>query len=166
MSGVLVRRRSWAVLTALAVGALAAASSMAGSVGQFGGCAVRGPLPDPGCTPGAIFSGAGVVQICRSGYARSVRNVPYSLKRRVYYSYGIRRHRRGRYEVDHLVPLELGGSNAQSNLWPEPAPGFHEKDALENQLHDQVCSARIGLRAAQMSIARNWYADWVHAGRP
>jgi hypothetical protein len=37
---------------------------------------------------------------------------------------------RGAYEVDHLIPLELGGDNTFANLWPEsaePTPGFHQK---------------------------------------
>jgi hypothetical protein len=55
--------------------------------------------------------------------------------------------------------LELGGSNAQSNLFPEaasPKPGYHEKDRLENRLHDEVCAADRGLRATQRAIARDW----------
>ena len=34
------------------------------------------------------------------------------------------------------MSLELGGSNDIKNLWPEaalPTPGFHEKDAVEDQ---------------------------------
>jgi len=40
------------------------------------------------------------------------RNVPESEKRQVYAEYGIRSHASGQYEVDHLIPLELGGSNS------------------------------------------------------
>src|SRR5437867_11473696 len=53
--------------------------------------------------------------------------------------YGIKRRFNGRDgEVDHLVSLELGGSNSTANLFPEaasPVPGSHEKDRLENELH-------------------------------
>ena len=52
-------------------------------------------------------------------------------KEQVYAEYGIVSHTTGEYEVDHFVPLELGGSNDISNLFPEaasPKPGFHEKD--------------------------------------
>lgn len=152
-----------AALAALTLAVLTATSG--GSSGHFGGCTARGLLPDPSCTPGATFR-VGTAAICRSGYSRSVRDVPYSLKRRVYYSYGIRRHPRGTFEVDHLVPLELGGSNAQSNLWPEAAPGFHEKDALENYLHQAVCSGARRLSSAQAAISRNWHAEWLRDGRP
>jgi hypothetical protein len=97
--------------------------------------------------------------ICKSGYASSVRNVPDSVKNAVYAAYGIKSHTPGQYEVDHLVSLELGGSNDISNLWPQaasPKPGFHEKDKLENYLHDQVCSGAISLAAAQAQIATDW----------
>ena len=125
------------------------------------GCAAHGGLPDSACTPGAIFPNATVQQICTSGYASSVRNVPSSEKDQVYAEYGIRSHYAGQYEVDHLVSLELGGSNDIANLWPEaasPKPGFHEKDQVENYLHDQVCSGAMSLKDAQTQIATNWLA--------
>jgi hypothetical protein len=100
-----------------------------------------------------------VSQICQPGYSSQVRNVPDSEKNQVYAEYGVKSHTTGQYEVDHLVSLELGGSNDISNLWPEPAeprPGFHEKDKVENYLHNQVCSGAISLQQAQIEIATNW----------
>jgi len=44
-------------------------------------------------------------------------------------------------------------------FWPEaasPKPGFHEKDTVENSLHDQVCSGAISLRQARIEIAPSW----------
>ncbi len=123
------------------------------------GCMVRGPLQDSACTPGAIIASATKDVICQPGYARSVRNVPTSEKDQVYAEYDIASHSPGEYEVDHLVSLELGGSNDIANLWPEaafPKPGFHEKDKVENHLHDQVCSGAISLQQAQIEIATNW----------
>jgi hypothetical protein len=123
------------------------------------GCVVNGPFPDTACTPGAIFPDATADRICQSGYAGSVRDVPTSLKNKVYAEYGITHRVAGEYEVDHHVSLELGGSNDIANLWPEPAspkPGFHEKDKVENYLHDQVCSGAISLKQAQIEIATNW----------
>jgi hypothetical protein len=125
------------------------------------GCRARGALEDPACTPGDIIKTATKAKICVSGYAGSVRNVPTSEKNQVYAEYGVKSHTTGQYEVDHHVSLELGGSNDISNLWPEaasPKPGFHEKDKVENYLHNQVCSGAISLKQAQIEIATNWLA--------
>jgi hypothetical protein len=125
------------------------------------GCAAHGGLPDSACTPGAIFPNATPQQICTYGYTRSVRNVPYSEKDQAYAEYGIQYHSPGEFEIDHLVPLELGGSNDSANLWPEaasPTPGFHQKDQVENYLHDQVCAGAMSLKDAQTQIAANWIA--------
>jgi hypothetical protein len=133
------------------------------------GCQVRGALPDLGCTPGALMAGATKDQVCTPGYASSVRNVPTSVKDQVYAEYGIASRFPGQYEVDHLVSLQLGGSNDIANLWPEaasPTPGFHEKDQVENYLHDQVCKGMIALPQAQIEIAINWlqvYQRMQHA---
>ena len=67
-------------------------------------------------------------------------------------------------EIDHIVSLELGGSNDIANLYPEKAtlpggaPGFHVKDKLENKLHDLVCDGSLTLRSVQRQIATNWRA--------
>ena len=122
-----------------------------------------GRLPDRSCTPGAVFSRVGRSQVCVPGRARRVRNVPQSLKNSIYAEYGVLSHSRGQFEVDHLVPLELGGSNSAKNLWPEaaaPRPGFHEKDRLENVLHDRVCSGEMSLTRAQHLFERNWVAAY------
>jgi len=125
------------------------------------GCVSSNALPDSACTPGAVFPDVTVDQICTPGYSSSVRNVPLGEKDKVYAEYGIASHEPGQYEVDHLISLELGGSNGIANLWPEPAdpqPGFHEKDTVENYLHDEVCSGRMSLQQAQYQIATNWLA--------
>ena len=132
---------------------------------QFGvqtktsGCQAHSGLPDSACTPGALMAGATVSKICVSGYSSSVRNVTTAEKDQVYSEYGITSHYAGQYEVDHLVSLELGGSNDISNLWPElasPTPGFHQKDQVENYLHSQVCNGSVTLAKAQEEISTNW----------
>lgn len=135
------------------------AQAVLGARTKASGCIAHSALPDPECTPGAIIATATVAQICASGYSSSVRNVPSSVKSKVYREYGVTSHPTGSYEVDHLISLELGGSNDISNLWPEaanPVPGFHQKDAVENYLHDQVCGGRMSLADAQQKIATNW----------
>ncbi len=129
------------------------------------GCAAHDALPDSACTPGAIFPDVTAEQICQRGYSSSVRNVPAEVSREVYREYGITQRATVEFEVDHLVPLEAGGSNDIANLWPElaePQPGFHEKDQVENYLHDQVCAGAMSLLEAQRAIATNWLDVYQH----
>lgn len=118
--------------------------------------------PDPALTPGVTFA-VGAARICRSGYASSVRDVSDAEKAAVYARYGIT-WVPYKHEVDHLISLELGGSNAIRNLWPEPYAGrwgARTKDVLENRLHALVCAGQLPLRAAQHQEA----TDWVTAYR-
>jgi hypothetical protein len=75
-------------------------------------------MPDPQLTPGDVLS-TEVAAICTPGYPKSVRNVPVSVKNQVYRAYGILSHKPKEYEIDHLISLELGGSNSIKNLWPQ-----------------------------------------------
>src|ERR1700724_2344572 len=77
-------------------------------------------VPDPKLTPGDAFA-ATIQDLCVPGYTKKVRNVPAEMKREVYEEYGVTSHDPGDYEVDHLLPLELRGSNSINNLWPESA---------------------------------------------
>lgn len=60
------------------------------------------------------------------GYTKKVRNVTESEKKKVYSEYGLSGNNQGfckgtqGCEIDHLIPLEIGGSNDISNLWPQP----------------------------------------------
>ena len=170
-----------AVLVLLSLAAASCSSSKSSAVTQSpnlltlgqrtksGGCVSSGGLPDAACTPGAIITSATTEQICRSGYATSVRDVSTAEKDQVYAEYGITSHRPGEYEVDHLISLEIGGSNDIANLWPEPAspqPGYHQKDRFENYMHEQVCNGKLSLQQAQGEIAHDWLKYWTDAGKP
>lgn len=102
--------------------------------------------------------------VCVSGYSKKVRNVPSSVKNRVYRIYGIKSHKPGEYEVDHLISLELGGSNSVKNLWPQSYVtqpwNAHVKDALENRLHKLVCDGKLDLATAQKEIATDWISAY------
>lgn len=115
--------------------------------------------PDPALTPGATLP-VTAEDICVSGYSEKVRNVPLDVKRQAYAEYGITQHAAGEFEVDHLISLELGGSNSLKNLWPQSYHtqpwNAHVKDALENALHEQVCTNQISLPDAQRAIATDW----------
>jgi len=116
-------------------------------------------VPDPTKTPGDVLE-VTKSDICVPGYSKKVRNVPESVKKQAYAEYGIASHKPKEYEVDHLISLELGGSNALKNLWPqsyETSPyNAHVKDKLENKLHQMVCKGEIDLKMAQHAIATDW----------
>ncbi|MCZ9882729.1 hypothetical protein [Arthrobacter sp. B2a2-09] len=123
-------------------------------------------LPDPACTPGAADPAVTPENIdstiCTSGYTATVRP-PASdtdkVKAESLREYGQTAMKTTEY--DHLISLELGGTNSVSNLWPEPnkagATGTtNPKDAVENTLHKAVCTHKVTLSAAQQAIAHNW----------
>jgi hypothetical protein len=126
------------------------------------GC-TRGPLPDRRCSPGAYYSGLTEVVICGAGFRTSaIRNVPQSEKFAVEKEYGLEPAFYGRtIEIDHIVPLELGGSNSLVNLFPEPGAGtanYRVKDRLENRLRELVCAGTLSLGTARVRIVSNWEA--------
>ena len=119
-------------------------------------------MPNATRTPGDVLS-TNVNEICVSGYARRVRKVSTATKKQVYAEYGIASHAPDEYEVDHLVPLGIGGSNDIKNLWPqptEPRPGRLEKDALEDELHKRICNRTLDVRTAQRDVAVDWLAAY------
>jgi hypothetical protein len=120
-----------------------------------------GPRPDPTCTPGAydpsVTQANIATTICHSGYTDTVRpsvTQTNKAKKTLYTDYGIASGAVS--ELDHLVSLELGGSNDVANLWPEVGKVPNPKDTVENDLHKAVCSGKVQLAAAQQAIAANW----------
>lgn len=126
-------------------------------------CHMRGVLPDPTCTPGAVdpsVTQANINQtICTSGYTKTVRpSVSYTdnLKQQQMTAYGFSDNISS-HEEDHLISLELGGSPTDPhNLWPEPGNSPNPKDKVEDALHTAVCDGHISLHDAQTRIATNW----------
>lgn len=127
---------------------------------KFSDCQIQGPLPDNRCTPGAVFEDASIDKICQSGYTKTVRNVSTTTRKKVYSMYSINYPPEfGTFELDHLIPLALGGNNEVANLFPEaktPPPGFKEKDVVEIYLYEEVCKGNIDLREAEAAIAKDW----------
>ena len=123
-------------------------------------------LPDPACTPGAtdprVNQADIAATICVRGYTSRVRPVVEETDHAKYLlmrAYATHAHN----ELDHLIPLEIGGSSSLRNLWPEPGPIPNTKDGIENELHDLVCAgvwhpgtAYLPLAAAQHLIASDW----------
>jgi hypothetical protein len=141
----------------LALALTLAASSVAGAE----------TLPNASLTPGAVADTDTAI-VCAYGYAREHRNVPYSERDAVYNEYGIPRGtRKGRYRIDHLVPLELGGANDERNLWPQTFADSERKDRVESALHEAVCYQHtLTLKQAQAAIAHDWTRTPVGVPNP
>ena len=130
------------------------------------------PVPDPRCTPGGVNPTITVDVLSDPHWrTRSIRNCESSeaQKHIEYRWYGIQKPRINSNEnqvceLDHLVPLELGGADGLGNIWPECGPDdvtlqqrfFKRKDRVENYLADQVKTGRLPLRVAQQGIASDW----------
>lgn len=125
--------------------------------------------PDPVLTPGGVAT-TSTRAVCTPGYAGKHRDVSTATKRAVYRAYGIvptgyfspAGDWKSDFEIDHLVSLQLGGSNDPWNLW---AQSYHtekynaaSKDQLENRLHWLVCNGKMALTAAQDQIRQDWIA--------
>lgn len=130
------------------------------------------PVPDPHCTPGGIDP-AVTPEVLRNRSWRTgcIRDCATSEEEKhvTYRWYGMRapRGNSGRRQVcelDHLVPLELGGADGLGNIWPQCGPSqtdlkdryFKVKDRVENYLADEVKAGRMPLEAAQRGIAADW----------
>ncbi len=108
--------------------------------------------------------------VCTPGYSKKVRPVGAQwrkLREEAYARYGIARGHRSyvdenglrhaAYEVDHLVPIELGGAPDDiRNLWPEPMGDAKREEVVEDELHHLVCSHRVPLAQAQAAMSRDW----------
>lgn len=122
-------------------------------------------LPDAHLTPGVVRPDVTASDLCPVAHTPALRNVPESEKRAVYRAYGIDPKGPGSpFEVDHLISLELGGSNDIANLWPQSyvtTPwNARVKDKLENRLHAMICAGTISLVIAQQAIANDWIAAY------
>lgn len=64
---------------------------------------------------------------------------------------------RRQYELDHIVPLAVGGAPKDpKNFLLQPMKEAAVKDVMEVKYHKLVCSGKIGLRAAQACFLNDW----------
>lgn len=112
-------------------------------------------LPDPSCTPGAIDPTATLAIVCGTS-TETRRHVTVATKRAVLAEYGVAWADRATVEVDHEIPIELGGSNSISNLWPQPIAMARVKDVQENAAHRLVCSGKATLEDEQKRFLTDW----------
>ena len=119
-------------------------------------------VPDPTLTPGGVRT-TNLGEICFDG-TRQHRHRHDAMM--IMDEYGLAPESRPEFEIDHLVPLELGGSDDLANLWPEPRfsiePEWNaeRKDELENALHALVCNGDLDIEMAQKAIEDDWTEAW------
>jgi hypothetical protein len=101
--------------------------------------------------------------ICTPGYTKKVRPaVSYTngIKRKLLREQGIDQDKIGEFELDHIVPLVLGGHPRNiKNLVLQSWNGVDNakiKDKLEVKLSKMVCKKQISLIEAQSCIWNNW----------
>lgn len=140
--------RRWAAL-ASSIALLAVSSS-----------AFAATLPRSSLTPGAVdarVTQAMILQtICTRGYHASVRKVSTSTKSKVYAEYHVKKRDEGKYVIDHLVPLEVGGASVLANLWPELKKEANAKDKIERTIRARVCAGQVDLTTAQRAFTADW----------
>jgi len=126
-------------------------------------------LPNHDFTPGAVRP-ASLGEICAFAQEEVIKEVSPLQRRKVLEEYGIPATQADEYEVDFLITPGLGGDDDIRNLWPEPYHAAtwnaHVKDALEQRLHEMVCSHRLDLAVAQKAIAGNWIAAYQEYVQP
>ncbi|WP_052313311.1 hypothetical protein [Terriglobus roseus] len=130
------------------------------------------PIPDPRCTPGGAVPNLDA-EILRDPQWRTkcIRNCQSTEKQKhvTYAWYGMVAPTENNgstqvCELDHLVPLELGGADGLGNIWPQCGPAenvlrdrfFKRKDLVENYLAAKVRSGEMPLEEAQRGIATDW----------
>jgi hypothetical protein len=122
--------------------------------------------PDSDLTGGSVRID-GLDRLATCGHAKEHRG-PMNASRRdeVLIRYGLPPGAHPSYEIDHLIPLCLGGGDDPSNLWPqmrrsiEPEWNAEAKDRLERRLCDMVCAGQLDIATAQQEIAEDWIAAY------
>lgn len=125
-------------------------------------------LPRQDLTPGIADPSVSAEQLRHPSFIRKRRNVPLAEKKLVLQRYGIPWSQHRLYEIDHDLPLCLGGMNTISNLWPEPWAGPYGakfKDRLEVYLHRRVNKGQMTLQEAQACfLTEPWTNAYNRAG--
>lgn len=122
--------------------------------------AAAGMALNPDVTPDTLAR-----TVCTPGYTGTVRpSVLFTngIKYRLLDAAGIPRANAHQYELDHIVPLTLGGAprstdNLQLQPWDGRA-GAKVKDKLEVRLNKLVCAGKLPLSEAQACIYTDWQA--------
>lgn len=83
---------------------------------------------------------------------KTKRNVSKKTKDDIYAEAGISKEAQKGMRIDHIVPLEIGGSNDKSNLQIQAKERAAAKDVLENKLTRDVKAGRITKAQAEEQL--------------
>jgi hypothetical protein len=132
------------------------------------------PATDPSCTPGAYNPSVTLEILKNSSFRTScLRNKATGEKAKgVTYGWYDVPHPSGAKtrtcELDHLVPLELGGADTLDNIWPQCGtdPGTHKiyfqtKDKIETCVAKKVKAGTMDLDAARKDFANDNWAKYI-----
>jgi hypothetical protein len=160
----MIQRLSYVILFVFAAPIFAHES--AGDVDVNVDCS-HAAYPNPGLTPGWINPQTSEREVCTPGFTKSVRkHFSEEEQHAVFVRYNMEHEwetNRDGYEIDHLISLELGGSNDIRNLWPqpyEPKPAARQKDVVETHLKHQICKGELTMEQAQHIITTDWCAAY------
>ena len=144
-----------------ALAALAAAACLL--VIQFLPERQAGLTPRAALTPGAVRE-VSTQAMCAMGEDAERREIPHEVAVEVFRKYGIHDPQPRAFEVDYLIPPDLGGAGDVRNLWPQPYNdgtwNARVKDALEDRLRTLVCAGTLPLDVAQKDLAEDWIAAY------
>ena len=121
--------------------------------------------PDPTLTPGVVRA-VDVAEVCSHGTAQ-LRHRTRERSDRVLAKYGLPPGQHPDIELDHLIPLGVGGADDDRNIWPEPRATIEpewnaeRKDQLEWKLRGLVCAGKLDIVAAQQAVADDWIEAWT-----
>ena len=119
--------------------------------------AAQGRAPVPGEVDALVTQATIHSTICEHGYTAKVRpprKVTDGIKRRLIN--GLSGSPQD-YELDHLIPLGLGGHpTSANNLWLQSWAVAAIKDRDELRLHHEVCVGRMTLEQAQHKMLTTW----------
>lgn len=86
------------------------------------------------------------------------RNVSSSTKQRIIAEYDvelgyeIRQLPRGDFKIDHFIPLSIGGSNDEKNLWPQHKSVYKFTDPIESHVANLIANNRISQADAIQAV--------------
>jgi hypothetical protein len=104
--------------------------------------------PDPALTPGELCS-VGNVRRYPEKILYCGRKVSSDAKREIIAEYDrklgyrIGQMQRAQFKIDHYIPLCMGGSNGDKNLWPQHETVYRYTDELEQRSCQAMADGRL-----------------------